>query len=224
MILIIDDVVPASALRRAREILARAPFVDGKLSAGSAASRVKTNQEVARGAHEIDELNALIMPPLVRHPTYRGGAFALHVAAPFYARYVPGTAYGDHVDDPIMGADGVVYRSDVAITIFLSEPGDYDGGELVVRTTLGQQRIKLAAGAAVLYPASTLHHVAPVTRGERLVAVTWVQSAIRDPARRELLYELNIAREKFLRDAADAPETALVNRCYVNLVRMWSDM
>jgi PKHD-type hydroxylase len=224
MILVIENVIPAPLLPRVRELLARAPFVDGKLSAGSAAMRVKANEEVARGAPELEELNGVVMTHLVRHPTYRGGAFPLHVATPFYARYAPGATYGDHVDDPIMGADGVVYRSDIAITVFLNEPADYDGGELVIRTSFGDQTVKLAAGSAVMYPASSLHHVAPVRRGERLVAVTWVQSAIRDPARRELLHELNLAREKLLRDAPDGRETALVNRAFDNLVRMWSEI
>ena len=112
------------------------------------------------------------------------GALPLRAAAPLYARYVPGMAYGEHLDDPIMGGEGPPYRSDVAVTVFLSGPGDYDGGELVVRLPFGEQRVKLAAGDAVLYPAGSLHHVSPVTRGERLVAVTWVQSVVRDPALR----------------------------------------
>jgi PKHD-type hydroxylase len=224
MILTIENVIPAPLLPRVRELLAGAPFVDGKLSAGSAAGRVKSNEEIARGARELDELNDIVMAHLVRHPVYRGGAFPLRVAAPFYARYTPGATYGDHVDDPIMGTDGAVYRSDIAITVFLNDPASYGGGELVIRTTFGDQRVKLAAGSAVMYPASSLHHVAPVQRGERLVAVTWVQSAIRDPARRELLYELNVAREKLLRDFPDARETALVNRSFVNLMRMWGEL
>jgi PKHD-type hydroxylase len=133
-------------------------------------------------------------------------------------------AYGDHLDDPVMGADGVKYRSDIAVTIFLSEPQEYDGGELVIRSHAGDQEVKLPAGDAVLYPAGTIHHVNPVTRGERLVALTWVQSLIRDPGQRELLYGLNGAREKLLQRAPDAPETVQVNAAYLNLVRMWSDL
>jgi PKHD-type hydroxylase len=164
------------------------------------------------------------MGSLVRHPVYRAGALPLHVATPLYARYRPGMTYGDHLDDPIMGADGVKFRSDIALTVFLNSPQEYDGGELVIRTSAGEQVVKLAAGDAVLYPAGSIHHVSPVTRGERLVAVTWVQSLVRDPARRELLYGLNAAREKLLRDAPEAPETGQVNAAYLNLVRMWSDL
>ncbi len=132
-------------------------------------------------------------------------------------------AYGDHVDDPVMGP-GPRYRSDIAITVFLSDPESYDGGELVIRTSFGDRAVKLAAGEAIMYPASSQHHVAEVTRGERLVAVTWVQSLVRDPVKRELLYELNLAREKLLRELPDAEETARVNTAYVNLVRMWADL
>jgi PKHD-type hydroxylase len=110
------------------------------------------------------------------------------------------------------------------VTVFLSAPEAYDGGELVVRTAAGEQQVKGAAGDAALYPASTIHRVNPVTGGERLVAVTWVQSLVRDAARRELLYGLNLAREKLLLKAPEAEEAAQVNAAYLNLIRMWSDI
>jgi PKHD-type hydroxylase len=132
--------------------------------------------------------------------------------------------YGDHVDDPIMGSTGPRFRSDVSMTVFLSPTEDYDGGELVVRTSFGDRRVKLPAGDAVIYPSSSLHHVAEVTRGERLVVLTWVQSYVRDPARRELLYELNLAREHLQKEAPSAAHTGQVDRSYANLVRMWSEV
>ncbi len=224
MILAISGVLKADELQLARAWLAAAPFVDGRLSAGAAARRVKSNQEVENGAPDLEQLNRLVMGNLVRHPVYRAGALPLHVASPFYARYRPGMAYGDHLDDPIMGAEGVRYRSDIAITVFLNAPAEYDGGELRIRTAGGDQVVKSAAGDAVLYPASGIHQVSPVTRGERLVAVTWVQSLVRDPARRELLFGLNAARERLLQSAPDAPETVQVNAAYMNLIRMWSDI
>ncbi len=224
MLLHLKNVLTPDQVRGARELLARATFVDGRLSAGMAAARVKRNEELDRNDALREQLNNLVMGSLVRHPDYRGGALPLKVATPFYARYIPGMTYGDHVDDPIMGSGGGLYRTDIAITIFLNEPEQYDGGELTIRTLFGDQSVKLPAGDGVLYPASSLHQVAPVTRGERLVAVTWVQSLVRDPARRELLYGLNQAREKLLRTAPDAPETAQVNTAYVNLMRMWSEI
>lgn len=224
MLLAIPNVLKADELQLARSWLADAPFVDGRLSAGATARRVKSNQEVEPGAPDLERLNRLVMGNLVRHPLYRAGAMPLHVATPFYARYRPGMAYGDHLDDPIMGAEGVLYRSDIAITVFLNAPEEYDGGELIIRTPGGDQVVKSPAGDAVLYPASSIHQVSPVTRGERLVAVTWVQSLVRDPARRELLFGLNAAREKLLHSAAGAPETEQVNAAYLNLIRMWSDI
>lgn len=224
MILRLPSVLDPNQLDIARKLLADAKFVDGKLSAGAAAQRVKHNQELDKGAKQTDMLNNLVMGALVQHSVYRAGALPLRVAAPYYARYTPGMAYGDHLDDPIMGSDGVLYRSDIAITVFLNGPEQYDGGELMIRTTFGENPVKLPAGDAILYPSSSLHHVNKVTRGERLVAVTWVQSLVRDPARRELLYELHMAREKLLKISPEAEETAQVSTAYMNLIRMWGDI
>lgn len=224
MLLAAPRVLEGDQVALARSWLAAASFRDGRLSAGAAARRVKNNEELDASGPQLEQLDRLVMESLSRHPAYRSGALPLHAASPVYARYLPGMAYGDHLDDPIMGGNGPRYRSDVAVTLFLSAPGEYDGGELVIRTVFGEQSVKLPAGDAVLYPSGSLHRVKPVTRGERLVAITWVQSLVRDPARRELLYELNSAREALLRKAPGAAETAQVDAAYLNLVRMWSDI
>lgn len=224
MLLQLKNVLTRDQVQGARELLARVAFRDGRVSAGMVAARVKHNLEANREGKEIAQVDNLVMGALVRHADYRAGALPLKVAAPFYARYEPGMNYGDHVDDPVMGMDGTLYRTDVSITIFLNEPQEYEGGELVIRGAFGDQRVKLPAGEAVMYPSSSLHHVAEVTRGERLVAVTWVQSLVRDPARRELLYELNRVRERLLASAPETEEAVIVNRSYVNLVRMWGDV
>ena len=224
MMLHIPSVLDPNQLDTVRKLLADAKFVDGKLSAGEAARRVKQNQELDKRAQQVDLLNNIVMRNLVQHPVYRGGALPLHVAAPLYARYTPGMTYGDHLDDPIMGTDGMLYRSDIAITVFLNEPEKYDGGELVINTPFGEQQVKLPAGDAVMYPSSSLHRVAEVTRGERLVAVTWLQSLVRDPARRELLHELNSVRERLLANTQETEDAKLINKTYVNLVRMWGDL
>jgi len=225
MLLHLKNVLTRDQLEGARALLKDVKFQDGKASAGLAAARVKNNQEADRSAAAIvSKIDNLVMGALVRHPDYKSGALPLKVAAPFYARYVPGMRYGDHVDDPIMGGEDGVYRTDVAITIFLNEPADYDGGDLTVRGSFGEQTVKLPAGDAVLYPASSLHRVAEVTRGERLVAVTWIQSLVRDPSKRDLLYTLNQARESLLRKSPESSEAAQVNTAYVNLFRMWSDL
>lgn len=225
MLLRIPSVLDRQELELIRQILRGAPFVDGKLSAGQAAQRVKENTELDRRAvRELESLNNLVMGRLVQHPTYRSAALSLRVAAPYYARYTSGMRYGDHVDDPVMGSDGQLYRSDISVTVFLNEPAHYEGGELVIQTAFGEQQVKLPAGDAVLYPSSSLHRVAPVTRGERLVAVTWLQSLVRDPARRELLHELNTVRERLLASEPESENAQLVNKTYVNLVRMWGEL
>lgn len=223
MLLRIPSLLSHEQLQTVRALFARGRFVDGKLSAGMAAKRVKYNEELEQDSAELEQLNEIVMGSLVRHPVYRNGALPQRVAVPYYARYTAGMAYGDHIDDPVMGP-GPRYRSDIAITIFLNAPESYDGGELVIRTAFGETEVKLAAGDAIMYPASSLHRVAEVSRGERLVAVTWVQSLVRDAAKRELLYELNLAREKLLRTLPDAEETARVSAAYVNLVRMWAEL
>jgi PKHD-type hydroxylase len=210
-------------LRAIRQILDNARFVDGKLSAGMVAKRVKHNEEVDMRAQELQQLNNLVMNKLVQHDVYRAAALPMRVAAPFYARYTQGMSYGDHVDDPIMQAQGP-YRSDISITIFLSNQDEYEGGELVVNTQFGPREVKLPAGHAVMYPSSSVHHVNEVTSGKRVVAVTWLQSLIRDPAKRELLYDLYQVREKLLASAPDDEDTKKIDRSYVNLVRMWGDV
>lgn len=223
MLLQIPKVLSKDKLTVIQAILAKSQFIDGKLSAGMAAERVKNNEEIAGDAREIQQLNNLVMGSLVQHPVYQSATLPIKIASPFYARYRPGMTYGDHVDDPVMGPPQGRYRSDVSTTVFLNEPDSYEGGELVIRTSFGDQRIKLPAGHAVVYPSSSLHHVAEVTQGERLVAVTWAQSMVRDAAKRELLYELNQARENLLKQRPEEDATKRVDVAYVNLIRMWAE-
>lgn len=224
MMLQLNRVLKPEQLENVRRTLARAEFVDGKLSAGKAARTVKNNEELKANTQLMGMLNNEVMGSLVQHPDYQAGALPLRIASPFYARYTPGMHYGDHVDDPVMGTDGQPYRADISITVFLNEPEAYQGGELVISSSFGQNKVKLSAGDAVMYPSSSLHHVAEVTEGERLVAVTWVQSLVRDPAQRDLLYTLYQAKEKLRQTAPDDKTTGQVNAAYVNLVRMWGDV
>jgi PKHD-type hydroxylase len=203
--------------------LGRARFVDGRLTAGEAARSVKHNEELDRGSEIRDVLARALVGSLYRSERFRAAVLPHRISTPLVARYQPGMAYGDHVDDPVMG-EGDRYRSDVSVTIFLTPPESYDGGELVIRTAFGEQRVKLGAGDAVIYPSSSLHRVAEVTRGERLVGLCWVQSLVRDPAQRELLFELGQARERLLANARGSEESDWVDRSYVNLLRMWSEL
>ncbi|MBK1720882.1 Fe2+-dependent dioxygenase [Thiocystis violacea] len=224
MLLTIPELLNAAQLQKIHETLANATFVDGTLSAGFAAARVKHNQELQPDPERMQRLIRILMASLGHHPTFRFGALPHRVADPIFARYTKGMAYGDHVDDPIMGSTGPRFRTDVSMTIFLNPPEAYAGGELVVRTPFGEQRVKLPAGHAVIYPSASLHQVAEVQSGERLVALTWIQSYVRDPAKRELLYELNLAREHLLKEAPGSETTGHVDRSYANLLRMWSDL
>ena len=224
MLLTIPELLNQAQLDKLHQVLEGADFVDGKLSAGFAAARVKHNQELAGERARMERLARILMPSLGHHPAFRFGALPHRVADFIVARYEPGMTYGAHIDDPIMGASGPRFRTDVSLTVFLNAPEDYDGGELTIRTSFGERAVKLPAGHAVLYPSASLHWVAPVTRGQRLVALTWIQSYVRDPAQRELLYELNQAREHLLKDAPEAEYTAYVDRSYNNLLRMWAEL
>jgi PKHD-type hydroxylase len=224
MLLTIPGLLNAAQLDRIRETLAGAEFVDGRITAGFAAARVKHNLELKQDPERLQRLIRIIMASLAHNETFRFGALPHRVADPIVARYEPGMTYGDHVDDPIMGTSGPRFRTDVSMTIFLSPPESYEGGELTVRTPFGDRKVKLPAGDAVIYPSSSLHHVAEVTAGERLVALTWIQSYVRDAAQRELLYELNLARERLLKEAPGTETTGHVDRSYANLLRMWADL
>ena len=219
----IHGVLDQQQLQLVQKLVSGGRFTDGSTSAGMAAKRVKHNEELSLEDARLSELNNLVMGSLVKHPTYRSAAMPLKVAAPYYAHYTAGMSYGEHVDDPVMG-QGELYRSDVSVTIFLNSPDEYRGGELVIQTAFGEQQVKLPAGDAVLYPSSSIHRVAEVTEGERLVAVSWIQSLVRDPDKRALLHELNQARETLLQEKPDAEETRQVNQSYINLVRMWSEV
>lgn len=223
MLVHIKHILGDAELQKIQQLLKSADFRDGHLSAGMVAQQVKNNQEVA-DENISNTLNNIVMNNVVRHPMYKQAALPHRIASPFYARYETGMEYGEHVDDPVMGIGTERYRSDLAMTIFLNSPEDYQGGELVIQTPYGEQSIKSNAGDAVLYPATTRHRVSKVTSGERLVAVTWVQSLIRDNEQRELLYQLSKTREKMLRKEPDSEDTKCIDNTYVNLVRMWSEV
>jgi len=224
MLLHLKNVIDPAKLANIREILDKVTFIDGKHSAGMAAEHVKHNLEMQQGTRQAEYLDHLVMGSLAENAGFRSAALPYQVAQPVFARYRPGMHYGDHIDDPVMGSGPAKFRTDVAVTVFINGPEDYDGGELVINTPFGENRVKLPAGDAVVYPASSLHRVEDVTRGERLVAVSWIQSMVRDPARRELLYELDQARNTLLVQAPEDATTQQVDRSYNNLIRMWSDI
>lgn len=224
MLLVIPQVLDAQRVQEVQGLLRHADFLDGKLSAGKEAQQVKQNQELSANSPQRRRLDALVMSALVQHPQYQAAVLPLRVATAFYVRYQVGMGYGFHIDDPVMGPMSGRYRSDISTTVFLNEPEAYEGGELVIRSSFGEQRIKAAAGSAVIYPSSTWHQVTPVTQGERLVAVTWAQSLVKSAEQRELLYQLAQAREGLLAKAPNSTELAQLSTAYSNLVRMWSEV
>jgi PKHD-type hydroxylase len=224
MLIEIPGVLNEAQLAKIREIAEKAAFRDGRMTAGKAAGRVKRNEELDAEPDRQQLLNRIIMSSIAQNARFRSFALPHRMADFILARYRPGMTYGDHVDDPIMGSAGPRFRSDVSMTVFLNRADDYQGGELLVRTPFGDKRVKLDAGGAVVYPSASVHQVAPVTAGVRLVALTWIQSYVRDAARRELLFELDQAREALLGRDPEAEATRHVDRSYANLLRMWAEL
>ncbi len=224
MLVAIENLLNPSQLEKIEEIIQSATFQEGKLTAGMAAQKVKNNQEMKPVADKMQLLIRLITAALGHNQRFHHATLAYRMADPIVARYEKGMNYGNHVDDPIMGQSGPRFRTDVSMTLFLRPPESYEGGELTIQTTFGEKKVKLAAGSAIVYPSSSVHRVEPVTKGERLVVLAWIQSYVRDPAKRELLFELHQAREHLLQNEADAEHTAQVDKSYVNLLRMWSDL
>ena len=224
MMLRLPGVLDAEQLASVRRVLDQADFVDGRLSAGKMAEGVKNNLELDRQAPQRDVLSRAVMGAVHSDPRYQAAVLPLRAGSPIFARYTPGMAYGEHTDDPVMGAGSPQYRCDVTLTVFLNGPDEYDGGDLMIRTAFGESSARFDAGDAIVYPSSSLHRVAEITRGERLVMVTWVQSLVRDPAKRELLYQLWQVRERLRGDLPGDDTTAQADAAYVNLVRMWAEL
>ena len=199
------------------EEFSRATFVDGRLTAFGAAREVKQNLQAERSSAEWTALDEILSSALRRNQEFQLFAHPKRVLAPSYSRYEPGMQYGSHIDSAIMGGAHPL-RTDLAMTVFLSAPDSYEGGELVIELSQGEQEVKLPAGEAVVYPASTLHRVAPVTRGVRQVAVTWIQCAVRDASLRAILYDLGTATHH-AEAAEDAAAVLLLSKCYHNLLR-----
>ncbi len=219
------NVLGPNELQWLRETLEKAKFVDGTLSAGKYASRVKSNQELPMTADLVPAFK-LFMTALGRNEDFTAATLPQHVAQPVFARYGAGMAYGEHIDDPIMGDGQQRFRCDIACTLFLNQPEDYEGGELTIETAFGKQQVKLPAGHMVIYPASSLHSVAPVTEGQRLVAVSWIQSQVRSPEQRQILFEMAQLRAELMasEDQRSQDQGKRLDRSYTNLVRLWAEL
>jgi PKHD-type hydroxylase len=218
MILAIADILSAEDVGLVRRELAGAAFVDGKATAGWSARPVKDNRQ-AKDSPQIERLRAHVQARLMEHAVFALATRPKAIIGPLFSRYRPGQAYGTHVDDALIAGQ----RTDISFTLFLSAPEACEGGELVIETSSGEEAFKLPAGSAVIYPASTLHRVAPVTGGERLAAAGWVRSVVRDPGQRELLFDLETARRRLFEREGKTAEADLLAKCAANLMRLWCD-
>src|SRR3954468_24675607 len=221
MLLHIRDVLTPAELHDARTILASADWGDGRVTAGVQSAQAKNNQQLAQDAPQTRALQQIVLGALNRHATFFSAALTKRVFPPLFNRYGGATnAFGSHVDNAVRfipGTQGERVRTDVSCTLFLADPGDYDGGELVVEDTFGAQRIKLPAGDMVLYPGTSVHRVEPVTRGHRIASFFWIQSMVRDEAKRDLLFELDTSIQQLGRDAPGHGSVVRLAGVYHNL-------
>ena len=225
MLLRIPGLLTADELALAQRELAAAEWSDGRGTAGHQSTLVKHNRQLAEDAPVAQRLAKLVLQALARSEVFTRAALPQRVFTPLFNRYEPGMGYGDHVDGALRNHAGGVGRTDISATLFLVDPASYDGGELVIEGALGGQRVKLPAGDLVLYPTGALHRVEPVTRGVRVASFFWVQSLVRDDARRGLLHDLDIALAGLRqRGLAGAPELVVLTGVYHNLVRQWAEV
>jgi PKHD-type hydroxylase len=203
-----------------------APWVDGRVTAGHQGAHVKQNRQIAEGSSTAIELGNIVLAALERHPLFISAALPHRVYPPMFNRYQGGMHFGSHVDGSVrlMPGTGEKIRTDLSATLFLAAPDSYDGGELLIEDTYGTQTVKLPAGDMILYPASSLHQVNPVTRGTRVACFFWVQSMIRDDGQRTLLFDLDNAIQRLTATNADEAARVRLTGCYHNLLRMWSDV
>jgi len=226
MLIRIPEVLDVETLRQLRAGLEEAEWESGARTAGSQAAQVKHNQQLPREAPATRQLQALLLAALERNTLFFTAALPKRVLPPMFNRYGgDSNHYGDHVDQAIRYVPGSVQRvrTDISCTVFLAEPTDYEGGELVIADTYGEQRVKLAAGDAVLYPGTSVHRVEPVTRGARLASFFWIESMVRSDEQRRLLYEMDLALTALRSEHGESAATVQLTGTYHNLLRMWAD-
>ena len=225
MLLVIPDLLSPAQTRECRDALAQADWVDGRGTAGHAALKAKRNLQLAADDPLARQLGERILQALTAHPAFMSATLPLRVLPPRFNRYEGGGRYGFHIDNAVMNVPGAAprIRTDVSSTLFFSDPDEYDGGELVIQDTYGEQRIKLPAGHLVVYPGTSLHQVTPVTRGARLASFFWTQSLVRDDAQRSLLYRMDQAIQSLTAKGGRDDEVAALIGVYHNLLRQWSE-
>jgi PKHD-type hydroxylase len=226
MLLHVPGVLTGEQVSRVRQMIDQAEWVDGRVTAGPQSARTKQNLQLPEDSPAARQTGELILAALQRSALFMSAALPLKVYPPMFNRYAGGHSFGSHVDNSIRQVPGTPHRvrTDLSATLFLADPGDYDGGELVAEDTYGVHRVKLPAGDMVLYPSTSLHHVTPVTRGERIASFFWIQSLVRDDGRRTLLFEMDTAIQRLARDVPDHQSTVQLTGVYHNLLRQWAEL
>jgi PKHD-type hydroxylase len=226
MLITIPELLSKAEVAAFRAELDKAQWVDGKVTAGEQSGAVKHNQQIAEGSALANALGDKVLDALARNETFVSASLPLRIFPPLFNRYQGGEHFGTHVDNAIRIVPGtpVRVRTDLSMTVFLSEPEEYDGGILVIEDNYGTQEVKLPAGDIVLYPSTSLHHVTPVTRGARVASFFWLQSMVRDDGERTLLFDLDSSiRALAAAQGTNDPEVVRLSGIYHNLLRRWAD-
>lgn len=225
MLLAIPDVLTAEQVTRARQLLNQADWVDGRVTAGHQSARTKDNVQLPEDSPAARQLGEMVLTALGQNALFIAAALPLRVFPPLFNRYSGGQSFGTHVDNAIRQISGTGHRirTDLSATLFFANPDEYDGGELNVEDTYGTHSVKLPAGHMILYPSTSLHHVRPVTRGERVASFFWIQSMIRDDGQRTLLFDLDSAIQRLNVDNPNHPSGVQLTGVYHNLMRRWAD-
>jgi PKHD-type hydroxylase len=227
MLLQIPDVLTHDQVSQARQLLeAAAEWADGRVTAGHQSARAKDNMQLPEDHPISRQLGDMILAALQRNSLFLSAALPLRVFPPLFNRYQGGQSFGNHVDNAIRQVPGIGLRirTDLSATLFLAEPSEYDGGELMVEDTYGVHSVKLPAGHLVLYPSTSLHNVRPVTRGARIASFFWIQSMVRDDGERTLLFDLDTAIQRVASETPDSLASVQLTAVYHNLLRHWADL
>jgi PKHD-type hydroxylase len=226
MLLRIPDVLTPAQVAEARAILDKAEWVDGRVTAGHQSAKAKDNLQIPESHPAARQLGDMILAALGQNPLFISAALPLRVFPPLFNQYSGGQSFGTHVDNAIRQVPGTPHRirTDLSATLFFTGPDEYDGGELCVEDTYGTQAVKLEPGEMILYPATSLHHVRPVTRGARICSFFWIQSMIRDDGQRSLLFDLDTAIQRLSGDHPEHPSSVQLTGVYHNLLRQWAEL
>ena len=227
MLICVPDVLSKDDVADFRRIMAAEAWEDGRSTAGAQSAEVKKNEQLPPDGKTSRQLGECILRALAANTAFVSAAVPLHIFPPLFNRYVPGQFFGEHVDNCIRGdrLTGLRIRTDLSVTLFLSEPEEYDGGELVIDDYYGSHKVKLPAGHAVLYPSTSLHRVTPVTRGARICSFFWLQSMIKDPLARRMTFDLDNAIQELVRRLGrNDPEVRKLTNIYHNVIRYWAEL